>query len=124
MNARPVDLNGSAKVIFSVLRKGATTGTNNYNLTVLYQRYEFGALSYGSKLTTVGAGSFGGSPDYIAANADSDVNLRVTNVPSDLIAVPGGMIYVAEIYSTHSVITPLTQLGVTIPTTLYSITYF
>ena len=51
-------------MIFSVLKKGATTGTSNYNQVILYQRYEYGASAATSKLTTRGAGSFGPAPDY------------------------------------------------------------
>jgi len=48
----------------------------------------------------------------------------VTNVPANLIATPGGLVYVAEIYSRHDLITPLGNLGIQVPDTLYSIAYF
>jgi Flp pilus assembly protein TadG len=125
MSSRPVNFgNGSARLIFSVLKKGATTGTPNYNQIVLYQRHTYGSLSGSSKLTTSGSGSFGGPPDYIAANSDNDTRLRVTNVPSTLVTNPGGLIYVTEIYSRHPVITPFDRFGVTVPQILYSIAYF
>ncbi len=124
MASRPVDFSSGSKVIFSVLKKGATTGTANYGQTVLYQRHEYGALAQSSRLTTAGGGSFGGAPDYKAANSDNNTGLRVTNVPNDLIQAPGGMIYVTEIYTTHTMITPLTNLGVVVPPILYSVAYF
>ena len=71
----------------------------------------------------MGGGSFGGAPDYQAANSDNDANLQVTNLPANLI-VPGGLLYVTEIYSRHPLITPFDRFGVTVPNTLYSIAYF
>ena len=44
MSARPVDFANGSKVIFSVLKKGATTGTANYDKLVMYQRAEFGTF--------------------------------------------------------------------------------
>jgi TadE-like protein len=123
--SRPVNLNnGSSKLIFSVLMKGATTGSANYNKMILYQRYVYGSYPGTSKLLTAGGGSFGGAPDYIAANSASNAGLQVTNVPTDLVQSPGGMVYVTELYTAHTLITPLNNFGVTLPSTLYSIAYF
>jgi hypothetical protein len=124
MSARPVDLGTRSKVIFSVLKKGVTTGTANYDRIFLYQRHEYGPLSASSKLSMSGGGSFGGPPEYVAANSDNNPGLQVTNVPANLIQPRGGMIYVTEIFTTHDVLTPLGNFGVPIPTTLYSIAYF
>ncbi len=38
--------------------------------------------------------------------------------------VPGGMLYVTEVYTRHPLITPLDRFGITLPQTLYSIAYF
>ncbi len=122
MSARPVDFDTHSRVIFSVLKKGATTGTTNYNQVFLYQRLEFGALSASSKLN--GGGSFGGPPDYQAINSDNSAGLQVTNVSDDLIAARGGMIYVTEIFTRHQVLTPLANFGLQVPNILYSIAYF
>jgi hypothetical protein len=124
MSARPVDFSTRSKVIFSVLKKGATTGTANYDQIFLYQRHEYGSLANGSKLATRGGGTFSGPPDYQAANADSNTGLQVTNVPANLITPRGGMVYVTEIYTTHQLLTPIANWGVSVPTTLYSIAYF
>jgi hypothetical protein len=125
MTSRPVNFdNGSSKIIFSVLKRGETTGSANYDRIILYQRYEYGSYSGSSKLTTSGGASFGPAPDYVAVNSDNNTNLRVTNVASNLVAVRGGLIYVTEIYSRHSLITPINRFGVTVPQTLYSIAYF
>jgi Flp pilus assembly protein TadG len=124
MNTPPVDFSNGSKVILSVLKRGASTGTANYDKTILYERYEFGALPKQSKLTTAGTGTFGGPPDYVAVNSDSNTALQVTNLPTNIIAARGGLIYVAEIYSTHEALTPLSSFGVQLPTTLYSIAYF
>ena len=124
MSARPVDFDTRSKVIFSVLKKGATTGTANYDQVFVYQRHEYGALAASSKLTTVSKGSYGGPPDYEASNSDNAGGLQVTNISDDLIAARGGMIYVTEIFSTHQILTPLGRFGINFPTTLYSIAYF
>ena len=125
MSSRPINLDdGTSKVIFSVLKRGETTGTANYDRIILYQRYQYGSFGGGSKLQTSGSGSFGAAPDYKAANSDNNTGLRVTNVPSDLIAVRGGMISVTEIYTRHTLITPLQRFGISVPQTLYSIAYF
>ncbi len=123
MSSRPVNLDDGSRLIFSVIKKGATTGTPNYDRLVLYQRHAYGTLSAPSSLTTAGSGSFGGPPDYVAVNSDHNTNLRVTNLPNDLV-VRGGMIYVTEVHTTHPLITPLDRFGIRVPNTLYSIAYF
>jgi len=125
MASRPVDFSSSARVIFSVLRKGSTTGTTNYNQVILYQRYQTGALAgVSSRLTTRGAGAFHGAPNYDAYNSDTDANLQLSPLPANLQLPTGGLLYVTEIYSSHPLITPLNRFGVTVPSTLYSIAYF
>lgn len=125
MSSRPVNFNdGSSKVILSVLMKGGTVGTSNYNQVILRQRYEYGTYPGASKLSMAGGGSFRGAPDYEAVNPDSNPGLRVTNVPSTIVAAPGGMVYVTEIYTRHVLITPFQRFGVQVPQTLYSIAYF
>jgi Flp pilus assembly protein TadG len=123
MSSRPVDFAKSARVILSVIKMVNTAGATNVNREVLYQRYEFGAIAANSALKTQGAGVFGGAPDYLAANSDNDANLRLINLPPNLI-VPGGLLYVTEIYSKHPLITPFNKFGVQVPDTLYSIAYF
>jgi Flp pilus assembly protein TadG len=124
MSSPPVNFTNASKLIFSVVRKGATTGSANYDMLILYQRYEYGAFSGTSQVTTAGAGTFGGAPDYQAANSDTDTSLRVTNLPSNLVIKRGGMIYITEIFTRHTRITPLDRFGVMVPQTLYSIAYF
>jgi Flp pilus assembly protein TadG len=125
MQIEPVDFNGAnARLILSVIKRGGTTGTANYNKDILYQRHQIGGLSKNSRLTTKGAVSFGPAPDYTAANADTNTNLQITNLPPSVVLAPGGMIYVTEVYSTYSSITPLDNFGLTLPETLYSIAYF
>jgi hypothetical protein len=125
MSTRPVDFNTGSRIIFSVLKKGATTGTANYDQVLLYQRHEYGSLTgVASALQTRGSGSFRGAPDYEANNSDTDANLQIVNLPANLTLVRGGMLYVTEVYTTHNLITPLQRFGVTVPNTLYSIAYF
>jgi hypothetical protein len=96
----------------------------NYNKDILYQRYQIGGLSNASRLATRGSAAFGGAPDYTAYNADTNTNLQVTNLPSTITLAPGGMLYVTEVYTRHSSITPLHGFGLSMPETLYSIAYF
>jgi Flp pilus assembly protein TadG len=125
MATRPVDFTSGSRLIFSVIKKGATTGTANYDREILYQRYEFGSLTgVQSALRTMGTGSFRGAPNYEANNSDTDTNLQITNLPANLTVPRGGLIYVTEIYSRHDLLTPLGNFGVTVPNTLYSVAYF
>jgi hypothetical protein len=124
MATRPVDFANGSVVIFSVLKKGATPNTPNYRQIILYQRTSYGSGSGASRLLTSGSGSFRGAPDYEAINSDTDTRLRVTNVPNTLITVDGGLMYVTEIYTRHTLITPFSQFGALLPTNLYSIAYF
>ena len=125
MSTRPVNFNdGTSRLILSVLRRGDTAGTANNNQLFLYQRHVYGSAAGTSVLQMAGSGSFGGPPDYQAANADNNPGLRLVNPPPGLAATPGSIIYVAEVYSTHIAITPLGNFGVTVPTRLYAISYF
>jgi Flp pilus assembly protein TadG len=54
MNTRPVDFANSSKVIFTVLKKGATVGSVNFDRVILYQRHQVGPLADASTLTTAG----------------------------------------------------------------------
>jgi Flp pilus assembly protein TadG len=124
MASRPLNFNdGTSKLIFSVLKRGETLGTANYNQVFVYQRYQYGSYPGTSKLATRGAGSFGG-PNHEAVNSDTNTGLQLTSGPPNIIGVPGGLIYVTEIYTRHQLITPLDRLGIRVPETLYSIAYF
>jgi hypothetical protein len=123
MSSRPVNFDATARMILSVIKMVNTAGAANNGREVLYQRYEYGAIAASSRLTTQGNGVFGGPPDFLAANSDSDANLRVLNLPANLV-VPGGLLYITEIYSRHPLITPFDRFGIQVPSTLYSIAYF
>ena len=123
MSTRPVDFSSNSKVIFSVIMKVGTTGTSNYNQAILYQRYSYGSGPGTSRLSTSG-GSYGPGPEYTALNPNNDTALRVSNLPSSVVVPLGGMVYVTEIFSRHTLITPFDRFGVTVPNTLYSIAYF
>jgi Flp pilus assembly protein TadG len=124
MSARPVNFDSNSRVIFSVIRKGQTTGTANYGVDILYQRYEYGALAATSALQTRGAGNFANPPEYTATNADSNTGLQLVNLPAGLVVGNGSMIYVTEVFTKHQLITPFDRFGVKVPDTLYSIAYF
>jgi hypothetical protein len=125
MATRPLDFDSAnSRLILTVIRRGATVGTPNYDKDVLYQRHQIGGLTMPSKLSTRGAPALGGGPDYTALNPDHDVNLQITNLPPTVVLSIGGMVYVTEVYSTYSPLTPLERFGFTLPETLYSIAYF
>jgi hypothetical protein len=125
MSSRPVNFtNGSSKIIFSVIMKVANPGQPNTSKPILYQRYVYGTFAGTSRLTTAGTGSYGGAPDYQAANADTDTRLQVTNLPNAASMPDGGYMYITEIYTRHTLITPLDRFGITVPQSLYSIAYF
>jgi hypothetical protein len=125
MSSAPVNFDNGSKLIFSVIKRGATTGTSNYDKLVLYQRYEFGSSVTGSStIKTKGAASFGAAPNYEASNSDNNTNLQITNLPANLVATRGGMLYVTEVYTRHIPITPIDRFGINLPKTLYSIAYF
>lgn len=125
MSTGPVNFdNGSSKLILSVVKLVATTTAVNYNRPVLYQRREYGTLGKSSRLTTVGAVSFGPAPDYHALDPDNNPAYVVTNLPADVLVTPGGMLYITEIHSRYSLRTPLNNFGITMPEALYSIAYF
>jgi hypothetical protein len=122
MSSGPVKFPDDAKVIFSVVRQGATVGTANYQQNILYQRHQFGSLAGSSFLNNPG-GTFTG-PDHSARNADTDTTLRVTNLPGNLQLTPGATVYITEVYTKHTLLTPLDRLGIHLPEKLYSIAYF
>ena len=126
MGTRPVDFNNSSTLIFSVLRKVATTSAGNYDQVILYQRHSFGSLPAQSVFATAGTGQFDGPPNYQAFNSDDDGRLLITNLPAYLDIERGGLLFVTEIYTSHSLVTPFNYLwrGGNVPTTLYSIAYF
>ncbi len=125
MSTSPVNFSSGSKVIFSVLKKVGTIGAANYNRVVVYQRHVYGDLSVAgtSALATPG-GSFGPAPEFQAVNSDNDTNLRVTTLPANLTMITGGLMYVTEVYTTHTLLTPVDRFGLTIPSGLYSIAYF
>jgi hypothetical protein len=124
MSTHPVDFDNGSRVIFTVLKKVATVGSTNFDQVIAYQRYEYGDLAASSKLTTAGPAVFGAPPNYAAPNSDNDANLRITNAPPDVVLVRGGLMYVTEVYTRHTLITPLEGFGIALPEILYSIAYF
>ena len=124
MSTTPVDFTDGSELILSVIKKGSVVGTANYDKVVLYQRYTIGTLGVPSTLTTAGTGVFGPAPDFRAVNSDTDVNLRITNLPANVDISVGGLLYIAEVFTQHDPLTPLDKFGVTVPPTLRSIAYF
>jgi Flp pilus assembly protein TadG len=124
MSTTPVDFTDGSQLILSVLKKGSTVGTANYDHVVLYQRYSIGTLGAASTLQTAGSVTFGPSPDFKVANSDTDTNLRITTLPATVDLTRGGLLFVAEVFTAHAPLTPLDKFGVTVPPTLHSIAYF
>jgi Flp pilus assembly protein TadG len=124
MSTTPVDFTDGSQLILSVLKKGSTVGTANYDKVVLYQRYSIGTLGAASTLQTAGSVTFGPSPDFKVANSDTDTNLRITTLPATVDISLGGLLFVAEVFTAHPPVTPLDKFGVTVPSTLQSIAYF
>ena len=124
MSTAPVDFTNGSQLVLSVLMKGGTVGTANLDKVVLYQRYSIGTLGSNSTLSTAGPVTFGPGPDFKVANADTNVNLRITNLPANVDMTRGGLLYVAEVFTQHASLTPLDKFGVTFPPTLQSIAYF
>lgn len=122
MATGPVKFPYDAKVIFSVIRKGATPGTANNGWNYVSQRHVFGSLAGSSFLNNTG-GTFTGV-DHTARNPDTDTRLRVSNLPGALDLQPGGAVYITEVYTKHTRLTPLDKFGVSFPEKLYSIAYF
>ena len=83
-----------------MLRRGQRLGRRNYNHVILYQRLETGALSAATKLNA--GRPLRRSAELRGSNSDNSTSLHVTNLPATLIPARGAMIYVTEIYTTHS----------------------
>ena len=124
MSVGTVDFDTDARLVLSVLKRGATTGTANYNQLVLYQRYEAGAGRGDSRLEMRSGGSFGPAPDYIAVDSDNNAGLQVRNAPPDVATVLGGLVYVTEIITSRHAVTPADQFGIELPDELYAVAYF
>jgi Flp pilus assembly protein TadG len=124
MTTAPVDFTDGSQLVLSVLKKGSTVGTANYDKVVLYQRYAIGTLGTPSTLTTAGPAPVGAAPNFLTSNSDTNVNLRISNLPVNVDMTRGGLLYVAEVFTQHAALTPLDKFGVTIPATLQSIAYF
>jgi Flp pilus assembly protein TadG len=126
MSANPTEFNTNTLVIFSVLMRSAS-GTNNGQI-VLYQRYQIGNASLGGSQLNGSCSTCNAANDYTATNPNSNTSLRVTNAPPNIVTVPGGMIYVTEVYQRFETMTPVQSLGGTmnipLPQVLYSIAYF
>ncbi len=123
ISSPPVDFNTSrSKLIFSVIYQGTTGG--NAGKPILYQRLMIGNLNASSALTTRGTGSYGGPPNYVALNANNDVNLQIINLPPNVILQDNGYIFLTEVYSGYTPIGPFQNLGFQLPSNLYASAYF
>ena len=124
MSTAPVNFANGSQLVLSVLKKGSTVGTANYDKVVLYQRYAIGNLGTPSTLATSGPAPVGPGPDFLTSNSDTDLNLRISNLPANVDVTRGGLLYVAEVFTQHAPLTPLDKFGVHVPPTLRSIAFF
>jgi len=124
MSAAPVNFANGSQLVLSVLKKGSTVGTANFDKVVLYQRYAIGTLGTPSTLSTTGPAPVGPAPDFLTSNTDTNMNLRISNLPANVDVTRGGLLYVAEVFTQHAPLTPLNQFGVVTPQMLRSIAYF
>ncbi|HEY7499796.1 MAG TPA: TadE/TadG family type IV pilus assembly protein [Vicinamibacterales bacterium] len=126
MSSNPAQFNSKSLVIFTVLMR-SQTGTNNGQI-VIYQRYQTGNGALGGSQLNGSCSTCTAANDYTAANPNNTTSLRVTNAPPNVITVPGGMIYVTEVYQAFDTMTPVQGLAgimrVPLPPVLYSIAYF
>jgi len=124
MRTGNIDFTSTSKVIFTIVKQ--PTSGSNAGVNVVSARYTGGASVGGGSAITCSActGNLGSSPDYSAPDPDNTSSLRVTGgVPANSIG-PGGYLYITEIFTSHPLITPFNRLGISVPTSLYSIAYF
>ena len=115
MSTAPVNFANGSELVLSVLKKGSTVGTANYDKVVLYQRYSIGTLAAPSTLATAGPAPVGPAPDFLTSNTDTNMNLRISSLPANVDVTRGGLLYVAEVFTQHAPLTPLNQFGVVTP---------
>jgi hypothetical protein len=118
----PVRFDANGRVIFSVIKLG--TGGSNRNRAIISQRYTFGSLAASSVLGSPPSSSYNAAPDYLAKDADNDASIRIGTLPNGLTLSAGQAVYVTEIFVRHSAVSPITRLGITMPSTLYASAYF
>ena len=125
MSTAPVDFTDGSQLVLSVLKKGCTGRARaNYDKIVLYQRYCGRHARHRQH------------PDHgrrgrVRRRARLQGHqLRHRRQPADHQSAgqrghhPGGLLYVAEVFTQHAPLTPLDRFGVTVPPTLQSIAYF
>jgi hypothetical protein len=119
----PVAFNADGKLILSVIKLG--TGGANLNTPIVYQRRVVGSLDANSVLGNPLTTSFSGAPDYTAVDPDNDAGIRIPGtLPNGLTLTPGQSVFVTEVFTRHTVVTPLASFGLQLPANLYASAYF
>ena len=121
MSTRPVDFDTRSRLIFSVLKKGATTGTANYDQDdPLRSATSIGALAAFEQAADAGHGVVQRRPrlrrQQLRHRRRSADHQPAAN--SDH-GQPGGLLYVTEIYTRHNLITPFDASASRCPTRLF-----
>ncbi len=125
MATLPVNFdNGSSTVIFSVIKRGAISGTANYDKPFLYQRFTYGTHAGTSQFNTAGAARSAVRPTTWPTIRIPMRRCKLRTLRATLVPTLGQLIYVTEIFSQHQLLTPLDRFGIAMPTTLSSIAFF
>ena len=90
MASRPVNFANGSRMIFSVLQEGRDDRDGQLQQDHPVPALRVRELHGLEQADHAGGGSFSGAPDYEAVNSDTNTGLQVTNVPANLVAVPGG----------------------------------
>lgn len=116
----PVDLSSNRSLmIFSVIRKKSTDPTKS----VLYKMRKIGSLTgKTSLLATTGTCTFDPANDYV--NSAGPDACQITSLPSGVVIPNSGQIFMTEVFNNHALITPASNLGIQVPSTLYANAYF
>ncbi len=124
MSTTPVNFANGSQLVLSVLKKGSTVGTANYDKIVLYQRYSIGTLGIAEHAGHRRSGVVWPGARLRGQQLRHQRQLADHNLPANVDVTRGGLLYVTEVFTQHAPLTPLNKFGVTIPPTLRSIAYF
>ena len=117
-NGPPVELAAGGRLMLSVVE---ANGSGEYIMT---NRISVGSLSVieaPSAFLDPPSSEYGSAPDYEAYDIDSAAIKIFGDLPNGLTLDPGEVIYVSEVYTEHTFLTPFEAFwGETFPNTLYA----
>jgi hypothetical protein len=127
----PVDLNSShSRMIFTVIRMGSSGA--NTGKPVIYKYRTVGSLSgQNSVISQSGSCTFytdAGAPGHDYENTSStDPDGCLANggtLPAGVVIPNSGQLFLTEVFNQHTLITPVGNLNLNVPNTLYASAYF